>query len=187
MQFLEHLNFGLFQFNIISSLHETQSELIKYVQIFQNGLMLYNIFTLHWRRSHWNILLLCETSSIWWIFNAVKGNHVHLICICSAVSLVTMYLNWHSLHIKSSDFYKRSNVPMYSIRFTIKLMFIRLWRKSLSSKEGCENNLTTHYLLILHTTASDKKAAGKNKITVSLTFGTEHCLLNSKPEMSVFL
>jgi len=47
MQFLEHLNFGLFQFNIISSLHETQSELIKYVQIFQNGLMLYNIFTLH--------------------------------------------------------------------------------------------------------------------------------------------
>jgi hypothetical protein len=33
-------------------------------------------------------------------------------------------------------------------------------------------------LLILHTTARDKKAAGKNKITVSLTFGMEHCLLN---------
>jgi len=55
-----------------------------------------------------------------------KGNHFHLICICSAVSLVTMYLNRQSLHIKSSDLYKRSNVPMYSIRFTIELMFIHL-------------------------------------------------------------
>jgi len=36
--FLEHFSFGLFQFNIISSLHETQSELIKYVQIFQMDL-----------------------------------------------------------------------------------------------------------------------------------------------------
>jgi len=42
MYFLEHFNFGLFQFNII-----TQSELMKYVQIFQYGLRLYNIFTLH--------------------------------------------------------------------------------------------------------------------------------------------
>jgi hypothetical protein len=75
---------------------------------------------------------------------------------------------------------------MYSIRFTVELMFIHLWGKSVSSKEGCENNLTTHYLLILHTTARDKKAAGKNKITVSLTFGMEHCLLNSKLEISVF-
>jgi hypothetical protein len=83
-QFLEHFNFGLFQFNIISPLHETQSELIKYVQIFQNGLMLYNIFTLHWRGSHWNILLLCETSSIWWTFNTLKRkslpSDMHLQC-----------------------------------------------------------------------------------------------------------
>jgi len=79
MYFLEHFNFGLFQFNII-----TQSELMKYVQIFQYGLRLYNIFTLHWCRSHWNVLLLCETSSIWWIFNEVKKkslpSDVHLRC-----------------------------------------------------------------------------------------------------------
>jgi len=40
-------------------------------------------------------------------------------------------------------------------------------------------------LLTLQTTARDNKAAGKNKITASLTFGMEQCLLNSKLEMSV--